>query len=130
MNDEVLADQVDCYRRRAGEYDVTAYGDVAAARAYLLLMRRPRRGRSLATACGRRVSASRWLTGGFSVRNGQSCALIRQPVAPVYSVACAFAGQAHERAAATEVGKGRAGRREGAENRWCYRVPASDNRVS
>jgi hypothetical protein len=31
--DEVLADQVDYYRRRAGEHDVTAYGDVAAARA-------------------------------------------------------------------------------------------------
>jgi hypothetical protein len=33
VTDEVLADQVDYYRRRAGEYDVTAYGDVAAARA-------------------------------------------------------------------------------------------------
>jgi demethylmenaquinone methyltransferase/2-methoxy-6-polyprenyl-1,4-benzoquinol methylase len=32
MTDGVLADQVDYYRRRAGEYDVTAYGDVAAAR--------------------------------------------------------------------------------------------------
>jgi hypothetical protein len=29
VTDEVLADQVDYYRRRAGEYDVTAYGDVA-----------------------------------------------------------------------------------------------------
>jgi len=33
VTDEVLADQVDYYRRRAGEYDMTAYGDVAAARA-------------------------------------------------------------------------------------------------
>ena len=33
VTDEVLADQVDYYRRRAGEYDATAYGDVAAARA-------------------------------------------------------------------------------------------------
>jgi protein-L-isoaspartate O-methyltransferase len=32
MTDGVLADQVDYYRRRAGEYDVTAYGDVAATR--------------------------------------------------------------------------------------------------
>src|SRR4051812_49012808 len=31
MSDDVLADQVDYYRLRAGEYDVTAYGDVAAA---------------------------------------------------------------------------------------------------
>ena len=31
MSDEVLAEQVDYYRRRAAEYDVTAYGDVAAA---------------------------------------------------------------------------------------------------
>ena len=33
MTDEILAGQVDYYRRRAGEYDATAYGDVAAARA-------------------------------------------------------------------------------------------------
>lgn len=31
--DEVLASQADYYRRRAGEYDETAYGDVSAARA-------------------------------------------------------------------------------------------------
>jgi 2-polyprenyl-3-methyl-5-hydroxy-6-metoxy-1,4-benzoquinol methylase len=31
VTDEVLASQADYYRRRAGEYDVTAYGDVAAA---------------------------------------------------------------------------------------------------
>jgi len=29
VTDDVLADQVHYYRRRAGEYDVTAYGDVA-----------------------------------------------------------------------------------------------------
>jgi len=33
VTDEVLADQVEYYRRRAGEYDVTAYGDVASFRA-------------------------------------------------------------------------------------------------
>ena len=32
VRDEVLAGQAGYYRRRAGEYDVTAYGDVAAAR--------------------------------------------------------------------------------------------------
>ena len=31
--DDVLASQADYYRRRAGEYDETAYGDVVAARA-------------------------------------------------------------------------------------------------
>jgi 2-polyprenyl-3-methyl-5-hydroxy-6-metoxy-1,4-benzoquinol methylase len=31
VTDEVLASQADYYRRRAGEYDVTAYGDVVAA---------------------------------------------------------------------------------------------------
>ncbi|HEY3905727.1 MAG TPA: class I SAM-dependent methyltransferase [Streptosporangiaceae bacterium] len=35
MIDEVLADQVAYYRRRAGEYDVTAYEDVAATRALI-----------------------------------------------------------------------------------------------
>lgn len=33
VTDEVLASQADYYRRRAGEYDVTVYGDVVAARA-------------------------------------------------------------------------------------------------
>ncbi|MCO5997639.1 class I SAM-dependent methyltransferase [Actinoallomurus rhizosphaericola] len=54
MTDEVLADQVDYYRRRAGEYDVTAYGDVAAAReriARLVAQMNPRR-RVLEIACG------------------------------------------------------------------------------
>lgn len=32
-DDDVLAEQVDYYRRRAREYDVTAYGDLDAARA-------------------------------------------------------------------------------------------------
>lgn len=32
MTDELLAGQAEYYRRRAGEYDATAYGDVAAAR--------------------------------------------------------------------------------------------------
>ena len=52
--DDVLADQVGYYRRRAGEYDVTAYGDVAAAReriARLVTQMRPS-GRLLEIACG------------------------------------------------------------------------------
>jgi 2-polyprenyl-3-methyl-5-hydroxy-6-metoxy-1,4-benzoquinol methylase len=54
VTDEVLADQVDYYRRRAGEYDVTAYGDVAAARARiarLVAEMRPA-GSVLEIACG------------------------------------------------------------------------------
>lgn len=54
VTDEVLADQVDYYRRRAGEYDATAYGDVAAARtriARLIEGMRPT-GHVLEIACG------------------------------------------------------------------------------
>ena len=55
MFDEVLAEQVDYYRRRAGEYDVTAYGDdVAAVRAFiarLVAEMRPA-GSVLEIACG------------------------------------------------------------------------------
>ncbi|GAA2584581.1 hypothetical protein GCM10010399_13240 [Dactylosporangium fulvum] len=54
MTDEILADQVGYYRRRAGEYDATAYGDVAAAReriARLVARMRPS-GRVLEIACG------------------------------------------------------------------------------
>src|SRR4051812_20196484 len=54
VTDEILADQVNYYRRRAGEYDVTAYGDVAAARARiarLVAELRPT-GRVLEIACG------------------------------------------------------------------------------
>ena len=54
VTDGVLADQVDYYRRRAGEYDLTAYGDVAAARARiarLVTEMRPT-GRVLEIACG------------------------------------------------------------------------------
>jgi demethylmenaquinone methyltransferase/2-methoxy-6-polyprenyl-1,4-benzoquinol methylase len=54
MTDGVLAEQVDYYRRRAGEYDVTAYGDVAAACARiarLVAQMRPA-GRVLEIACG------------------------------------------------------------------------------
>ena len=54
MTDEVLAGQVDYYRRRAAEYDETAYGDVAAARtriARLVADMRPA-GRVLEIACG------------------------------------------------------------------------------
>lgn len=54
MSDEVLADQVDYYRRRAGEYDETAYGDVAAAHVRidrLVEQMRPA-GNLLEIACG------------------------------------------------------------------------------
>ncbi|MEV6931551.1 class I SAM-dependent methyltransferase [Dactylosporangium sp. NPDC051485] len=54
MTDEVLASQAEYYRRRAGEYDVTAYGDVAAARARiarLVAQMRPG-GTVLEIACG------------------------------------------------------------------------------
>lgn len=55
VTDEVLAEQIAYYRRRAGEYDVTAYGgDVAAARAFiarLVAEMRPA-GSVLEIACG------------------------------------------------------------------------------
>jgi hypothetical protein len=54
VTDEVLADQVDYYRRRAAEYDVPAYGDVPVARARiarLVAEMRPT-GRVLEIACG------------------------------------------------------------------------------
>ena len=54
MTDETLADQLEYYRSRAGEYDVTAYGDVGAAReriARLVAAMRPA-GRVLEIACG------------------------------------------------------------------------------
>ena len=54
MMDDILADQIGYYRRRAGEYDVTAYGDVAAAReriARLVAQMNPSR-RVLEIACG------------------------------------------------------------------------------
>jgi SAM-dependent methyltransferase len=54
MTEDVLADQVDYYRRRAGEYDITAYGDVAAARVRIsrLVARMRPTGRVLEIACG------------------------------------------------------------------------------
>jgi demethylmenaquinone methyltransferase/2-methoxy-6-polyprenyl-1,4-benzoquinol methylase len=54
VTDEILADQVSYYRRRANEYDATAYGDLAAAReriARLVAQLRPG-GRVLEIACG------------------------------------------------------------------------------
>jgi 2-polyprenyl-3-methyl-5-hydroxy-6-metoxy-1,4-benzoquinol methylase len=54
MSDDILAGQIDYYRRRAGEYDATAYGDVAVARpriARLVAGMRPA-GRVLEIACG------------------------------------------------------------------------------
>jgi 2-polyprenyl-3-methyl-5-hydroxy-6-metoxy-1,4-benzoquinol methylase len=54
MTDEVLADQVDYYRHRAGEYDVTAYGDVAVARVRIarLVEEMQPSGKVLEIACG------------------------------------------------------------------------------
>jgi len=51
---KVLADQVEYYRRRAGEYDVTAYGDVAAFRARIARLAAEMRpaGSVLEIACG------------------------------------------------------------------------------
>jgi demethylmenaquinone methyltransferase/2-methoxy-6-polyprenyl-1,4-benzoquinol methylase len=54
VTDEDLAGQVDYYRRRAGEYEVTAYGDFGAARtriARLVAEMRPT-GSVLEIACG------------------------------------------------------------------------------
>ncbi|MCP2324030.1 demethylmenaquinone methyltransferase/2-methoxy-6-polyprenyl-1,4-benzoquinol methylase [Hamadaea flava] len=54
MTDDVVAEQVDYYRRRAAEYDATAYGDLAVARpriARLVEQMRPA-GRVLEIACG------------------------------------------------------------------------------
>jgi 2-polyprenyl-3-methyl-5-hydroxy-6-metoxy-1,4-benzoquinol methylase len=54
MTEEALASQADYYRRRAGEYDVTAYGDVVTARARiarLVAQLRPT-GTVLEIACG------------------------------------------------------------------------------
>ena len=54
VTDEVLADQINYYRHRAGEYDATAYGDVAAARkriARLIAGMQPT-GHVLEIACG------------------------------------------------------------------------------
>ncbi|HEY3506553.1 MAG TPA: class I SAM-dependent methyltransferase [Actinocatenispora sp.] len=54
MNDEVLSGQVDYYRRRADEYDATAYGDLDVARARIarLVDRMRPTGRVLEIACG------------------------------------------------------------------------------
>jgi demethylmenaquinone methyltransferase/2-methoxy-6-polyprenyl-1,4-benzoquinol methylase len=54
VTDEVLASQVDYYRRRAGEYDATAYGDVVAARARIarLVAEMQPIGTALEIACG------------------------------------------------------------------------------
>lgn len=54
MTDEVLASQADYYRRRAGEYDATAYGDLVAARARIarLVAELQPTGTILEIACG------------------------------------------------------------------------------
>jgi demethylmenaquinone methyltransferase/2-methoxy-6-polyprenyl-1,4-benzoquinol methylase len=52
--DDILAAQVDYYRRRAAEYDATAYGDLVAARARIarLVAAMAPRGDVLEIACG------------------------------------------------------------------------------
>jgi 2-polyprenyl-3-methyl-5-hydroxy-6-metoxy-1,4-benzoquinol methylase len=52
--DEVLSGQADYYRRRAGEYDATAYGDLVAARARIarLVAEMQPTGTVLEIACG------------------------------------------------------------------------------
>ena len=59
MTDEVLAEQVDYYRHRAGEYDVTVYGDefavIRARIARLIAALRPT-GSVLEIACGTGLS--------------------------------------------------------------------------
>jgi 2-polyprenyl-3-methyl-5-hydroxy-6-metoxy-1,4-benzoquinol methylase len=54
VSDEVLAEQVDYYRRRAAEYDATAYGDLAAAHVRIsrLVTEMAPAGRVLEIACG------------------------------------------------------------------------------
>lgn len=54
MTDEALADQLRYYRRRAAEYDDTAYGDLVAARARIarLIAELQPSGRVLEIACG------------------------------------------------------------------------------
>jgi demethylmenaquinone methyltransferase/2-methoxy-6-polyprenyl-1,4-benzoquinol methylase len=54
MSDDALAEQVDYYRRRAGEYDATAYGDLAAAQVRIarLVDQIAPAGRVLEIACG------------------------------------------------------------------------------
>ena len=54
MTDDLLAEQVGYYRRRASEYDATAYGDVAAARPRIarLVAELAPHGRVLEIACG------------------------------------------------------------------------------
>jgi demethylmenaquinone methyltransferase/2-methoxy-6-polyprenyl-1,4-benzoquinol methylase len=54
VTDELLADQVAYYRQRASEYDVTAYADVAAARARIarLVAEMQPTGTVLEFACG------------------------------------------------------------------------------
>jgi 2-polyprenyl-3-methyl-5-hydroxy-6-metoxy-1,4-benzoquinol methylase len=54
VTDDVLADQIGYYRRRAGEYDETAYGDVAVALARIerLVAQMHPTGNVLEIACG------------------------------------------------------------------------------
>jgi len=54
MTDDLLASQADYYRRRAGEYDATAYGDLAAARSRIarLVAEMQPSGAILEIACG------------------------------------------------------------------------------
>jgi 2-polyprenyl-3-methyl-5-hydroxy-6-metoxy-1,4-benzoquinol methylase len=54
VTDDVLGDQIGYYRRRASEYDITAYGDLAAARTRIkrLVAEMHPTGKVLEIACG------------------------------------------------------------------------------
>ena len=78
VTEEILAGQVDYYRRRAGEYDATAYGDIAAARARIarLVARMRPVGRVLEIACGTGLGAR-----GLAGAGGQGAARAAGPTA-------------------------------------------------
>src|SRR5947209_6836192 len=54
MDDGLLAEQIEYYRRRASEYDETAYGDVDAAQARIarIIGTLPAVGHAVELACG------------------------------------------------------------------------------
>ncbi len=98
--DEVLAQQVSYYRKRAAEYDVTAYGDVAAARVRIdrvVTQLRPT-GQVLEIACGTGIwteALARWASAVMAfdaapemiaiARNGVDSPNVTFEVADVFS---------------------------------------------
>ncbi|HEU5331391.1 MAG TPA: class I SAM-dependent methyltransferase [Actinocrinis sp.] len=107
MTDEVLAEQADYYRRRADEYDATAYGDVEAALeriARLVAQMRPS-GRVLEIACGTGLWTQALARAADTVlaldAAPEAIAIARQRVRPadnvVFEAADAFAWTTGER---------------------------------